>query len=58
MKTFEKCDEGDPDPEIKITCHQISPFIPHNYRDSNFPTTVFTFTVQFGVLVLFLLQIR
>jgi non-lysosomal glucosylceramidase len=53
MKTFENYDAGDPDPKFKITCRQISPFIPHNYRESNFPTAVYTFTVQFGVLVLF-----
>jgi len=52
MKTFENCDAGEPDPEIKITCRQISPFIPHNYRESSFPAAVFTFTVQFGFLVL------
>ncbi|KAM0881925.1 hypothetical protein ACQ4PT_032572 [Festuca glaucescens] len=38
--------EGEPDPEIKITCRQISPFIPHNYKESSFPVVVFTFTVE------------
>uniref|UniRef100_A0A453FQ64 Glycosyl-hydrolase family 116 N-terminal domain-containing protein n=1 Tax=Aegilops tauschii subsp. strangulata TaxID=200361 RepID=A0A453FQ64_AEGTS len=38
--------DGEPDPEIKITCRQISPFIPHNYKESSFPVAVFTFTVQ------------
>ncbi|XP_062192980.1 uncharacterized protein LOC133896401 isoform X2 [Phragmites australis] len=38
--------DGEPDPEIKITCRQISPFIPHNYIHSSFPTAVFTFTVH------------
>ncbi|XP_047080356.1 non-lysosomal glucosylceramidase-like [Lolium rigidum] len=38
--------EGEPDPEIKITCRQISPFIPHNYKESSFPVAVFTFTVE------------
>lgn len=38
--------DGEPDPEIKITCRQISPFIPHNYRESSFPAAVFTFTVN------------
>jgi uncharacterized protein (DUF608 family) len=37
---------GEPDPEIKITCRQISPFIPHNYKESSFPVAVFTFTVH------------
>lgn len=36
---------GEPDPDLKITCRQISPFIPHNYRESSFPVAVFTFTV-------------
>ncbi|XP_049933859.1 uncharacterized protein LOC116263650 isoform X4 [Nymphaea colorata] len=35
--------EGEPDPELKIVCKQISPFIPHNYRESSFPVAVFTF---------------
>lgn len=38
--------DGEPDPEIKITCRQISPFIPRNYKESSFPVAVFTFTVQ------------
>ncbi|KAF8668453.1 hypothetical protein HU200_052269 [Digitaria exilis] len=38
--------DGVPDPEIKITCRQISPFIPHNYKESSFPAAVFTFTVH------------
>ncbi|OEL20077.1 Non-lysosomal glucosylceramidase, partial [Dichanthelium oligosanthes] len=38
--------DGEPDPEIKITCRQISPFIPHNYKESSFPAAVFTFTVH------------
>ncbi|VAI88493.1 unnamed protein product [Triticum turgidum subsp. durum] len=38
--------DGEPDPEIKITCRQISPIIPHNYKESSFPVAVFTFTVQ------------
>lgn len=37
---------GEPDPELKICCRQISPFIPHNYRDSSLPTTVFVYTVS------------
>ncbi|XP_072974444.1 uncharacterized protein [Typha angustifolia] len=37
--------DGEPDPEIKITCRQISPFIPHNYKESSFPVAVFTFTI-------------
>ncbi|CAO2177546.1 unnamed protein product [Urochloa humidicola] len=38
--------DGVPDPEIKITCRQISPFIPHNYKETSFPAAVFTFTVH------------
>lgn len=36
---------GEPDPELRIVCRQISPFIPHNYKESSFPVSVFTFTV-------------
>ncbi|CAH9081671.1 unnamed protein product [Cuscuta epithymum] len=38
--------DGEPDPLVKIVCRQISPFIPHNYKDSSLPTAVFTFTVS------------
>ncbi|KAI3460715.1 hypothetical protein Pfo_017378 [Paulownia fortunei] len=38
--------DGLPDPEITIVCRQISPFIPHNYKDSSFPVAVFTFTLS------------
>ncbi|XAR56279.1 Glucosylceramidase [Bertholletia excelsa] len=37
--------EGEPDPLLKIVCRQISPFIPHNYKESSFPVAVFTFTL-------------
>lgn len=37
--------EGEPDPALKIVCRQLSPFIPHNYKDSSLPVAVFTFTV-------------
>ncbi|KAL5559867.1 hypothetical protein UlMin_036078 [Ulmus minor] len=37
--------DGEPDPELVIVSRQISPFIPHNYKDSSFPVSVFTFTV-------------
>jgi hypothetical protein len=36
---------GEPDPELKISCRQISPFIPHNYRESSLPAAVFVYTV-------------
>ncbi|KAF2293932.1 hypothetical protein GH714_005765 [Hevea brasiliensis] len=35
--------EGEPDPELRIVCRQISPVIPHNYKESSFPVSVFTF---------------
>ncbi|KAL8121127.1 uncharacterized protein LOC141725055 [Apium graveolens] len=37
--------DGEPDPELKVSCRQISPFIPHNYQDSSLPTTVFVYTL-------------
>lgn len=41
------CFSGEPDPELKVSCRQISPFIPHNYRDSSLPAAVFVYTVCF-----------
>ncbi|KAG0504006.1 hypothetical protein HPP92_004078 [Vanilla planifolia] len=38
--------DGEPDPDLKITCRQISPFIPHNYKESSLPVAVFTFTLD------------
>ncbi|KAL5789347.1 hypothetical protein ACOSQ2_004235 [Xanthoceras sorbifolium] len=38
--------EGEPDPELKIVSRQISPIIPHNYKESSFPVSVFTFTLH------------
>ncbi|KAL9813795.1 putative glucosylceramidase [Arabidopsis thaliana] len=38
--------EGEPDPELRIVCRQVSPFIPHNYKESSFPVSVFTFTLH------------
>eukprot|EP00252_Welwitschia_mirabilis_P002180 TRINITY_DN1208_c0_g1_i3.p1 TRINITY_DN1208_c0_g1~~TRINITY_DN1208_c0_g1_i3.p1 ORF type:complete len:971 (-),score=189.01 TRINITY_DN1208_c0_g1_i3:472-3384(-) len=35
--------DGEPDPHLNICCRQISPFIPHNYRESSLPTTVFQY---------------
>uniref|UniRef100_A0A0D9XKI8 Non-lysosomal glucosylceramidase n=1 Tax=Leersia perrieri TaxID=77586 RepID=A0A0D9XKI8_9ORYZ len=37
--------EGEPDPDLKISCRQISPFIPHDYKDSSLPTSVFVYTL-------------
>ncbi|XP_020106842.1 non-lysosomal glucosylceramidase-like [Ananas comosus] len=36
---------GEPDPDLKIICRQISPIIPHNYQQSSYPVAVFTFTL-------------
>ena len=33
------------DKKLKITCKQISPIIPHNYRESSFPVTVFVWEI-------------
>ncbi|KAL5555108.1 hypothetical protein UlMin_037344 [Ulmus minor] len=38
--------EGEPDPSLRIVCRQISPIIPHNYKESSFPVSVFTFTLN------------
>lgn len=37
--------DGEPDPELKISCRQISPFIPHNYKESSLPVCVFSYTL-------------
>ncbi|KAH9750589.1 non-lysosomal glucosylceramidase [Citrus sinensis] len=37
--------EGEPDPELRIVCRQISPIIPHNYKESSYPVSVFTYTI-------------
>ncbi|KAM0977475.1 hypothetical protein ACFX13_020580 [Malus domestica] len=37
--------DGEPDPALKIVCRQISPFIPHNYKESSLPVSVFTYTL-------------
>ncbi|KMT07918.1 hypothetical protein BVRB_6g145220 isoform A [Beta vulgaris subsp. vulgaris] len=38
--------DGEPDPALSIVCRQLSPIIPHNYRESSFPVAVFTFTLS------------
>ncbi|CAL1363890.1 unnamed protein product [Linum trigynum] len=35
--------DGELDPELRIVSRQMSPFIPHNYKESSFPVTVFTY---------------
>lgn len=37
--------DGEPDPDLKISCRQISPFIPHDYKDSSLPASVFVYTL-------------
>ncbi|KAI3752627.1 hypothetical protein L2E82_24662 [Cichorium intybus] len=38
--------DGEPDPELKIVCRQISPIIPNNYKESSLPVAVFTYTLS------------
>ncbi|XP_074294419.1 uncharacterized protein LOC141622273 [Silene latifolia] len=38
--------DGEPDPSLGIVCRQISPIIPHNYKESSFPVSVFTYTLS------------
>eukprot|EP01126_Amoeba_proteus_P043276 TRINITY_DN4742_c0_g1_i4.p1 TRINITY_DN4742_c0_g1~~TRINITY_DN4742_c0_g1_i4.p1 ORF type:complete len:808 (-),score=167.44 TRINITY_DN4742_c0_g1_i4:424-2784(-) len=38
--------DGEPDAELRLTCHQVSPVIPHDYEVSSFPTCVFHWTVE------------
>ena len=35
-----------PGQNVKLTCHQISPVIPHNYKDSSLPCALFNWTVE------------
>ncbi|KAM3402855.1 hypothetical protein ACQJBY_006578 [Aegilops geniculata] len=42
--------DGEPDPELKLSCRQISPFIPHNYEESSLPVSVFVYTNSIGGL--------
>lgn len=51
-------DAGEPDPELRIVSRQISPFIPHNYKESSLPVSVFTFTVRERLdMILLILQL-
>ncbi len=36
----------EPDPNLKLTCRQISPVIPHNYEESSTPAGVFAWTIE------------
>ncbi|XP_024514896.1 non-lysosomal glucosylceramidase isoform X1 [Selaginella moellendorffii] len=37
--------DGEPDPDLKISCRQVSPFIPHDYRESSLPVCVFSYVI-------------
>lgn len=37
--------DGEPDPDMKIACRQVSPFIPNNYKESSLPVAAFIFTL-------------
>ncbi len=37
---------NEPDPDLKLTCRQVSPFIPHDYQESSIPAGVFVWTVE------------
>jgi non-lysosomal glucosylceramidase len=36
----------DIDPKVRLTCRQISPVIPHNYKESSTPAGVFVWTIE------------
>ena len=36
----------DPLPGIRLTCRQVSPFIPGNYRESSYPAAIFAWRVE------------
>ncbi|CAJ2652184.1 uncharacterized protein LOC123920112 isoform X3 [Trifolium pratense] len=38
----------EPDPALKIDRRHISPVIPHNYKESSYPVSDFTFTNSVG----------
>lgn len=33
-------------PQLRLVCRQVSPVIPHNYRESSFPAGVFAWTIE------------
>uniref|UniRef100_A0A6B2KXX7 Glucosylceramidase n=1 Tax=Arcella intermedia TaxID=1963864 RepID=A0A6B2KXX7_9EUKA len=37
---------NEPDPDLELKCHQISPVIPHNYSHSSIPAGVFVWTAK------------
>jgi len=36
----------EPDPDLLLTCHQVSPVIPNDYERSSYPATVFTWKIE------------
>ena len=36
----------EPVPNIRLTCRQLSPVIPHNYRESSFPVGLFVWNIE------------
>lgn len=36
----------DVEPGIRLTCRQVSPFLPGNYRESSYPVGVFVWTIE------------
>ena len=35
-----------PNQNVFLTCHQLSPFLPHNYKDSSLPVGLFNWTIE------------
>jgi non-lysosomal glucosylceramidase len=35
-----------PGQNVTLTCHQLSPILPHNYKDSSLPLCLFNWTVE------------
>ncbi len=34
------------DPTIRLVCRQVSPVIPHNYKETSYPCGVFVWTIE------------
>ena len=39
-------DYQEPVPGVTLSCRQVSPVIPHNYKESSFPASTFVWTIQ------------
>lgn len=35
-----------PGQNVNLTCHQLSPIIPHNYKDSSLPVALFDWSIE------------